>query len=131
MHRGITAVLVLWACALAAVLGATAPLAGDDVPKEIAEAAVGYANALVRRDVNTSWKLLSSRSRGGITAVTWDEAFRKRPAVRTPSTNALLKAIATAETPPVAGPVLVQTDEAFVQVVLTPLALHHNSPPLP
>lgn len=125
MHRGITAVLVLWACALAAVLGATAPLAGDDVPKEVAEAAVGYANALARRDVNTSWKLLSSRSRGGITAVTWDEAFRKRPAVRTPSTNALLKAIATAETPPVAGPVLVQTDEAFVQVSC-PVVISHQ-----
>lgn len=125
MKRSMTAFLITCAFALTAapILGAST--SSDEVPPDIAQPALVYANALARGDVNASWQMLSSKSQEEVGAVQWHNAFRGRPEARTPPANALLKAIATADQPPVPGPVSVQMDEAFVQVS-GPVVISHQ-----
>jgi len=115
-HVAILSVAVVLTFTLlgAALLAAAVP--PESVPKDIATPALGYAHALVRGDLTSSWRLLSSPSRAATDAAKWEEAFRTSPPARTPSPNALLKALATADPPAAAGNVLVLGSEALVQV---------------
>jgi prepilin-type processing-associated H-X9-DG protein len=93
-----------------------APLPAERVPRDIAEAAEAYANALAAGDLKAAWDLLSSESQSYVTAPTWDSAFSRRPSVPKPPPNTLLKALATAPAPATVIDVLVRADEALVHV---------------
>jgi len=113
-------ICLLITCALAIALVTTqlwsAPLSAESVPPEIAEAARTYANAMAAGDHKTAWDLLSSESRAQITAPEWESAFTRAPSVRKPPQSTLLKAMATAPTPPEVIEVLPRAHEALVHV---------------
>jgi hypothetical protein len=113
---------LILAAVASAVLGLpvlAASLPGDAVPPDLAEAALAYTSALVQGDLATSWNLLSSESRAEMDGAAWKMAFQRGPATRTPSGNALLRALAAADAPPSIGDVLVREEEALVEVSTT------------
>ena len=118
MHRN--CLLLLTSCGLLVALGApragAARVTGDAIPPEIAAVAADYANALAVANAKGAWDLLSSQSRAEVSAVDWQEVFARRPPARKPPATSLLRAIASADSPPDVGDALVRTNEAFVAV---------------
>lgn len=111
---------ILITCAVAFALAPGRLLAdvppGEPVSPEVAETALSYANALAAGDVETAWNLLSTQSRSQLTLPKWGEAFARRTTIPKPPANTILRALATAPTPPQIREVLTRTDEALIQV---------------
>ena len=93
-----------------------APLAGDAVPPAIAAAALGYGEALVAGDSAAAWSFLAAKTQSEMDPAQWRSAFLQPPSSRPPSSNVLLRAIATAEPPASFGDILVRGGEAIVEV---------------
>ena len=118
MKKTAVACLVTWAVMLGLTL-ASLPASADpgaQVAPEIAQAAVGYADAVAGGDFTKAWSLLSRESRAGITAAQWEAAFRQPPPSSKAIASGLLRALATAETPAEVADVFVQPNQALIQV---------------
>ncbi|MCJ7752553.1 MAG: hypothetical protein MUQ65_15930 [Armatimonadetes bacterium] len=118
MNRRPARFILALVLALAASHGAApaAPLTGDDVPPAIAASALGYGEALVAGDSAAAWSFLSAQTQSQIDPAQWRSASLQPPSPRPPSSNVLLRAIATAESPASVGDVFVRGGEAFVEV---------------
>ncbi|MDH4179268.1 MAG: hypothetical protein OEV33_02060, partial [Armatimonadota bacterium] len=112
---GVILALIL-ALATGAVAVHAAPLAGDAVPPAIAAAALGYGEALVAGDSAAAWSFLAAKTQSEMDPAQWRSAFLQPPSSRPPSSNVLLRAIATAEPPASFGDILVRGGEAIVEV---------------
>jgi len=121
MKKRTSFIIIATLCAVAAVtpLAASEQIPGDAVPPAIADPALQYAGALIENDRTASWQLLSQESRSKMDALAWEGAFRSRPSPRSPSGTIILRALATADTPPTIAGVLVQSDEALIHVSAT------------
>ncbi|HUU54547.1 MAG TPA: hypothetical protein VMY87_06465 [Armatimonadota bacterium] len=118
MKRRTIRLAITLVLALAVLSGASyaAPLTADAVPPGIAETALAYSKALIDRDTNTAWGLLSAKSHSEIDPVEWQQGFLPRPAPRPPSANVLLRALATSEPPASIGDILVRISGALIEV---------------
>ena len=118
MNRRTARFILALVLSLAAFPGAAhaAPLTGDAVPPAIAATALGYGEALVAGDSAAAWSFLSSKTQSEIDPAQWRSALAQPPSPRPPSSNVLLRAIATAEPPASVGDILVRGGAAFVEV---------------
>jgi hypothetical protein len=97
-------------------LAVSAALAAEQVPADVANAAVTYANALAAGNTQAAWNLLSAKSRTGTDVVKWQQAFEEKAPVSKPPATSVLRALASGESPPVPGEVLVRPNESFIEV---------------
>jgi len=100
---------------------APAPLQAESIPgaklsPEIAAPALTYPNALATGELTKAWNLLSAQSRTCLTAPQWEAAFRTPPPTSKTLASALLRAFASAETPPLLADVSVGPDQSLIQV---------------
>lgn len=118
MNRRAAGFILALVLALAASHGAApaAPLTGDAVPPAIAATALSYAEALVAGDSAAAWRFLSAKTQSEIDPAQWRSASLQPPSPRPPSSNVLLRAIATAEPPPSIGNVLFRGGKAVVEI---------------
>ena len=110
---------VLAAFVLAATLVGPALGAAAEVPGDLSEVALSYANALAKRQAGTAYGLLSSRTRSEVSPEKWGSALAKVAAARTPAATTLLRSLATASDQALLGDVLVRPDrleEALIEL---------------
>jgi hypothetical protein len=113
----LVAIIIGCAAIAAAATAAAAPAAASATSSAATAVAADYANALARNQRGEAYNMLSTGSRSGVTLAQWEQSFeQKRPGVRKPPANAVLRAMATAESTPKIGDVVVHGDEAFTAV---------------
>ena len=115
MSRNAVALTLAGLALIALGAGAVAATAGDSAADPSA-AAVAYANALAEGKTAAAWDLLSSESRGKISAADWQQAFSKASSVRRPPTNSLIQALASEQAHPLVSDVLVRPGQALIRV---------------
>jgi len=102
-----------------AMVGASQASAASASPQigSAEDAAAAYANAMASGQKKAAYDLLSTSSRAAVPLAEWEQGLdQKRPAMRKPPANAIIRAMATSEPAPKISNVVVHAGEALVEV---------------
>lgn len=104
-------------CAVAlATVAASGGLAAEQVPADVSNTAVSYANALADGNTQAAWNLLSAKSRAGMDVVKWQQSFEQKAPPAKPPATTLLRVLAGGDSALAPGQVLVRLNETLVEV---------------
>ncbi len=115
--RGLAFLLILsLSLAIVGVSQASAAPASPQIGSA-EDAAAAFANAMAGGQKKAAYDLLSASSRAAVSLAEWEQSLdQKRPAMRKPPANAIIRAMATSEPAAKISNVVVHAGEALVEV---------------